>query len=214
MRKSIILENTCLIIFLISTFYACKPDAGNARKTTGQTFANMDAGVKNGQLMDEDEFWEIIDQSRDGSGDNYLEQVTTLKSILMKREPEEIEKFNNTFVGLMSNSYDNRLWAASYIINGGCSDDCFEYFRQYLVAHGKLKFYETLNDPESCAGWVKSEGEAGWEGLMCAANEAYMEKTGKEIPLTFEIDYVLKGKSFNEDSLGLLYPALAAKFLK
>lgn len=165
------------------------------------------------QLMDEDEFWKLIDKSRVEANNNYQTQITSLKTILLILEQSDIVKFDNTFTALLAASYDYKLWGASFVINGGCSDDCFDYFRQYLIGHGKEKFYKTFKEPESCASWIKSEEEDNWEGLQYPAMEAYKQKTGKEIPKTYQPKFELKGKPFDEETVMRQYPKLAKKFM-
>ena len=164
-------------------------------------------------LMDEAEFWSIIDRSRKASKGDYEEQIIALKEILLSLDAKEIEKFGNTFTALLAESYNSKLWGAAYVINGGCSDDCFNYFRQYLIGQGKEKFYKTLKDPESCAGWIKSEEEVEWEGLQYAAMEAYEQKTGKGIPKSYQPEFKLKGAPFDEETVIEQYPRLAKKFM-
>ncbi len=132
---------------------------------------------------------------------------------MLTLQPKDIVKFDNTFTSLMAFSYDYKLWGASYVINGGCSDDCFDYFRQYLIGHGKIKFYQTIKNPESCVNWIKSDEEDNWEGLQYPAMEAYKQKTGKEIPKTFQPKFELKGKPFDEETVMKQYPKLAKKFM-
>lgn len=164
-------------------------------------------------LMAENEFWNLIDKSRTSANNNYQAQISSLKTILLTLEPGEIVKFDNSFTSLLATSYDYKLWGASYVINGGCSDDCFHYFRQYLIGKGKKKFYTTLKDPESCVSWIKSEEEDNWEGLQYSAMEAYKQKTGKEIPKTYLPRFELKGKPFDEETVNKQYPKLAKKFI-
>jgi hypothetical protein len=116
------------------------------------------------------------------------------------------------FTSLLAYSYDYKLWGASYVINGDCSDDCFDYFREYLIAHGKKKFYATLQDPESCVAWIKSDDEDEWEGIRYSAGEAYKQKTGMDIPETYKPKFELKGKQFDEKMIYKQYPKLAKKF--
>jgi hypothetical protein len=162
--------------------------------------------------MDEDKFWKLIEESKIQSKDDYELQVNILKGLLLKLEPKEIEKFDNTFTALLAGSYNYNLWGASYVINGGCSDDCFDYFRQYLIAHGKEKFYETIENPDECVYWIKSESEELWEGIQYSAFDAYKEKTGKQIPKTYNPDWTLKGEKFDENTIQEKYPKLAEKF--
>ena len=174
---------------------------------------NLTVSDTSAQIMDEDTFWSLIDKSRAASNNNYQIQITSLKTILATLEPTEIVKFDNRFTSLLAASYDYKLWGASYVINGGCSDDCFDYFRQYLIGHGKDKFYQTLKDPESCASWIKSEEEDNWEGLQYSAMDAYKLKTGKEMLKTYRPKFELKGKPFDEETEMKKYPKLAKKFM-
>jgi hypothetical protein len=164
-------------------------------------------------IMNEDDFWKLIDKSREPAKNNYQKQIGSLKEILLTLHANEIERFNNRFISLLDTSYNWNLWGAAYVINGGCSEDCFDYFRHYLIAHGKEKFYNTLNDPESCVSWIKSEEEDDWEGLQYCAPEAYEEKTGKEIPISYQPAFQLKGTPFDEETVFDQYPKLAKKFM-
>ena len=172
------------------------------------SFSDCDA-----QTMNEEVFWNLIQKSRIASNNNYQLQISSLKNILLELEPDKIEKFNNTFTKLSALTYDYKLWGAAYVINGGCSEDCFDYFRQYLIGQGKEKFYQTLKDPESCVGWIKSEEVDNWEGLQYVARDTYKQKTGKEIPTSYKIKFELKGKPFNEETVVKQYPKLAKKFM-
>ena len=202
----------CLLTIINScTEQENKSSAHSSTKNINQM--NLTSGDTTGQLMDEDEFWSVIEKSGTAANGNYEEQIDALKNILLTFEATDIEKFDNTFTALLAASYDWKLWGAAYVINGGCSDDCFDYFRQYLIAHGKGKFYETLKDPESCAGWIKSEEEEDWEGLQYAAMDAYQQKTGNEIPNTYTAVFELKGEAFDEETVDQQYPKLAKKFM-
>ena len=166
------------------------------------------------QIMAEDKFWELIEKSRTAANNNYQKQLASLKTILLTLTPTDIEKFDNTFTALLAATYTYKLWGAAYVINGGCSDDCFDYFRQYLIGNGKERFYQTIKDPETCASWMKSEEQGeNWEGLQYSAMEAYKQKTGKDIPQTFHPKFELKGKPFDEENLMKEYPKLSKKFM-
>jgi hypothetical protein len=205
------------LVSLVSVicFAGCKDQTKQQPALTDQKeqSMNLTAPDTSKQLMPEDDFWNIIDRSRSATPNDYQAQITSLKTILLTLEPADIEKFDHTFTALLAASYDWKLWGAAYVINGGCSDDCFDYFRQYLVAHGKEKFYETLHDPETCANWIKSEEEENWEGLQYAAFEAYKQKTGTDIPQQYNPKFELKGKRFDEETVMKQYPKLAKKFM-
>lgn len=211
------LKNIILISYIfVITLTSCE---GQNNKGKSQSLnkkeksINLTSSDTTTQIMGEDDFWKLIDKSRSASNNNYQIQISSLKTILLTLDPAEIEKFDNTFTALLAASYDYKLWGASYVINGGCSDDCFDYFRQYLIGHGKEKFYQTMKDPESCASWIKSEEEDNWEGLQYPAMEAYKQKTGKEIPKTYQPKFELKGKPFDEETVSKQYPKLAKKYM-
>lgn len=52
---------------------------------------------------------------------------------------------------LMADSCTNPLWAAAYVINGGCSDDGFDCFRGWLIAQGREVFGRAAARPDALA---------------------------------------------------------------
>ena len=105
------------------------------------------------------------------------------------------------------------LWAVAYIINGGCSDDGFEYFRGWLIAQGKDYFEAALKNPENAAACVAEGGDVECESILYVANQAYKDKTGSEMaPAIVSYPSEPKGQSWDEDSVEELYPNLAQRF--
>src|SRR5882672_4855014 len=94
--------------------------------------------------------------------------------------PEELLDFESCFDRVHKESYAWSLWGAAYLMNGGCSDDGFEYFRAWLIAQGRQPFEMALEDPDTLATLVNPEGEL--EEFMYLARQAYEEKTGEEMP--------------------------------
>ena len=210
--KNIILTSFVFAITLTSCEGQNNKDKSQS-SNNNEKIVNVTTSDTTNQLMDEDEFWKLIDKSRVAANNNYQTQISSLKTVLLTLEPSDIAKFDNTFTALLAASYDYKLWGASFVINGGCSDDCFEYFRQYLIGHGKEKFYKTIKEPESCVSWIKSEEEDNWEGLQYSAIEAYKQKTGKDLPKIYQPKFELKGKPFDEETVMKQYPKLAKKFM-
>ena len=52
---------------------------------------------------------------------------------------------------MLAASYREDLWGAAYLINGGASDDGFEYFRGWLMTQGRAVFARAVADPDSLA---------------------------------------------------------------
>jgi hypothetical protein len=62
---------------------------------------------------------------------------------------EEILKFASIYRVYDREAYKSKLWAAAYVMNGGCSDDCFDYFKGWLISRGEEPYLNALKDPDS-----------------------------------------------------------------
>ncbi len=163
--------------------------------------------------MDDTQFWSLIAQSRQGK-DDCEAQTKRLKALLTKLPPEEIVEFDRHFTQRSNQAYRWDLWAVAYIINGGCSDDGFEYFRRWLVGQGQAAYEAAMTSPESVGDLVPDDVTCvECESLMYAAYEAYEQITGQEIPLD-GVPYPEEpiGVRWNDDDLERLYPELYARF--
>ncbi len=100
--------------------------------------------------MDVEQFWEIVRKSKRGAGDcdTLAEQ---LAARLEKLDPQDILAFDQHLRQRLAEAYRWDVWAVAYIINGGSSDDEFEYFRGWLVAQGQEFFGAVLQRPEHAA---------------------------------------------------------------
>ena len=154
---------------------------------------------------------------------NQDKQIQHLIKLLGKSSDDNIISFQNIFQKLYTSSYTSDLWAAAYIINGGCSDDGFDYFRGWLIAQGKDSYYKTLENPEYLANIIKEEqfGEVECEDIISAAGAAYEKKTGKDYEYFLNIgsdenySYPEIKLDWNEegDDLRNKYPKLWNKFM-
>ena len=141
--------------------------------------------------MDADEFWRLIDEARAESGpeDADAEKIAAKAVELFAQLPaEEILDAHRLLEDRLAGSYVAPLWAAGYVINGGCSDDGFEYFRGWLLTCGKEVFERATADPDSLADVpaVQAAARSGWE-LECETargitREAYEQATGGPLP--------------------------------
>jgi hypothetical protein len=116
----------------------------------------------------------------------------------------------------MARAYTWDLWAAAYVINGGCSDDGFEYFRAWLISRGSDTFEKALADPDSLASLRGLEpDECELESLLYVAAEAYEEAAESELPES-KVKRPSKpaGKRWSEegDDLAKRVPKLWKKF--
>ncbi|OHD07951.1 MAG: polymerase [Spirochaetes bacterium GWD1_27_9] len=134
---------------------------------------------KTSKMMDENQFWEILKLSLENSS-NLTDQERYLIKYLSKLTPEEIIGFRLRTDKLLYDSYISDLWCAAYIINGGCSDDSFEYFRTWLISRGKEIYYTAIKNPDILIDYAE-EDECDFESFWYVAIEAFKIVTKKEL---------------------------------
>jgi hypothetical protein len=66
------------------------------------------------------------------------------------------------------------------VLNGGASDDGFEYFQRWLISKGREVFEAAVADPDSLADLLApdTEGPCEFEEFAYVASEVWAEKTG------------------------------------
>ncbi|MCY1459402.1 hypothetical protein D9M71_768710 [compost metagenome] len=68
-------------------------------------------------------------------------------------------------------------------MNGGCSDDGFEYFRNWVISRGKDVYEKAKENPDTLIS-QKENGEFEmfeFESFWYVALEAFKKKTGKDL---------------------------------
>ncbi|MFF1869770.1 DUF4240 domain-containing protein [Kitasatospora herbaricolor] len=166
--------------------------------------------------MDTDTFWGLLADARARA---YTEeqQAEKLTDLLAALPPEEIVAFERRYSGYHDRAYTWRLWAAGYVVNGGCSDDGFHYFRDWLIARGRACYEQALADPDGLADMFWAEGElAEAESVGYAAYHAYERVTGVELPCPAVAAGTAHtgpaGEPWEEEDLPGLLPKLSARF--
>ncbi len=164
--------------------------------------------------MNKDTFWKIMSDTQKESGGDPSTQQELIEKVLNTASPEEIVEFDSIFRTLHSNAYDWKLWGAAYVVNEGCSDDCFSDFRGWLIGQGEEIYNKAIADPDSLAELNELEEDMEMEGCSYMAFTVYEEKTGKEMPVDSTSSHPAepKGKEWEEEELGELLPKLSKKF--
>ncbi|HZC98881.1 MAG TPA: DUF4240 domain-containing protein [Actinomycetes bacterium] len=141
--------------------------------------------------MDRDGFWTLIEAARAAGGGDCRQQTAHLVAALRQRPVDDILALDRILYELLAKSYRWDLWGAAYLINGGCSDDGFDYFRGWLLAQGRATWEAAVRDPDSLAAHPQiraPDQQAGWEGslwcepILYLADDAYQAVTGQELP--------------------------------
>ncbi|MFD8590443.1 DUF4240 domain-containing protein [Streptomyces sp. NPDC059637] len=137
--------------------------------------------------MDETEFWEIVDSTREAAGGDPEEQTDLLVGRLLKLDPESVLDFARQFAVRYRRAYTWDLWGAAAVMLDGASDDAFDSFRSWLVSRGRRVYEGAVHEPDRLAELVpdfdpETDGEA--EEFGYAADEAYEQLTGEPLPDT------------------------------
>ncbi|MFF4867831.1 DUF4240 domain-containing protein [Streptomyces sp. NPDC000961] len=101
--------------------------------------------------MDIDRFWQVIETARSSSATSGKPLDEVLVSLLAVRPPEEILEYAARFDEVRDGLYRWDVWAAAYLIGGGCSDDSFTDFRAGVIALGRAWYERTAAEPDSLA---------------------------------------------------------------
>jgi hypothetical protein len=136
---------------------------------------------KSCEMLNEEVYWAIIDSSLHETT-NQEDQELYLVSAIEKLTPKEMIGFRLRTDKILFDSYNPELWCAAYIVNDGCSDGGFEYFRCWLISRGKEAFYSVKIDPDSLIKQVVEGKESyEFEGFWYVAMNAFKNKTGEEL---------------------------------
>ena len=144
--------------------------------------------------MDREEFWALIEAAKAASGGDCRAQTAQLVAALRRRSVSDVLDYDRLHWELLTESYRRDLWGAAYLINGGCSDDGFDYFRGWLLGQGHAIWQAALADPDLLADHPEIRVNRPYqepyvylecEDILGVAYEAYEALTGQE--LTVEV---------------------------
>jgi hypothetical protein len=131
--------------------------------------------------VDERGFWAIIEASRPATRGDQEGQLAALREALSQLPPEKIAGFEIAFRTAHDRAFNWDLWAAAYVIRGGCGDDCFDYFRNWLISQGHDRYERTISDPDSLVEMALDPYDTSFEEIAYLADQVYEELTGSEI---------------------------------
>ncbi|MFD5128279.1 MULTISPECIES: DUF4240 domain-containing protein [Streptomyces] len=136
-------------------------------------------------MMDETEFWELVDDTREAAEGDPEEQADLLVERLAQLDPDSVLDFARHFESRYNRAYRWDLWGAAWVLLDGASDDAFDFFRCWLIGQGREVFEGAVHDPDALAellGDFDEEIDGDGEELGYAADEAYEQLTGVVAP--------------------------------
>lgn len=156
----------------------------------------MEEIQKTAEMLDENIYWSMVEQSIKNST-NQDEQENYLVTEIEKLTPTQMIGFRLRTDKLLYDTYTSAMWCAAYLMNGGCSDDGFEYFRNWVISRGKEVYLNALENPDSLIH-QKDFGDDelyDFEGFWYVALTAFENKTGEEL-----YDYIDDSFVTNEEN--------------
>ncbi len=140
--------------------------------------------------MNQDQFWELIETSRHISNNDQELQLKHLQQTLETLPATELIAFQQHFNQLFKVSYRADLWGAAFLMNGGASDDGFDYFRGWLILRGRSVFEAALENPDSLAETVPEGAESDFgfenEDILNLASRIWQKTTGQNSDAFYE----------------------------
>jgi Protein of unknown function (DUF4240) len=166
---------------------------------------------------DDERWWNLVDRARQEAEEPQA-RAALLVDWLSRLDVDEIVAFDRFFLERVNEAYRTELWEVAYIMNGGCSDDGFDYFLGWLVSEGKQRYSAALADPRAAADGVGPDDEPfACEEMWGAACRAFAARTDQSIETYYEqhaprVPRSDIGEPFDEDTVGERYPEVAARF--
>ena len=162
--------------------------------------------------MDEPAFWNLIQGADDVAAGDMDEKCAAIKAAVSALPPSEAIAFCTLFDAAMDRAYAWPLWAAAYIINGGCGDDTFSDFRASLISRGRSAYQAALANPESLATEDFDEDTWFYEGYQYAVKEGVRASAGAVPNRATPHPAEPTGKQWAEETVYDLFPTLTRKF--
>lgn len=136
------------------------------------------------EMMDEEQFWAIVQTAVDEAGDDEEAYLEVVKRELSKLSLKEMIGFRLRTDKLLYDSYTSEMWCAGYLMNGGCSDDGFEYFRLWVISRGRKVYEAAMANPDNLIDYIGDDDEMDFfefELFWYVALEAFEEAVDAEL---------------------------------
>ena len=136
------------------------------------------------EMMNEDQFWAIVQKAVDEAGDDEDEYLEVVMHELSKLSLKEMVGFRLRTDKLLDDSYTSEMWCAGYLMNGGCSDDGFEYFRLWVISRGRKVYEAALANPDNLIDYIAEDAEVDFfefELFWYVAIDAFEEATEADL---------------------------------
>jgi hypothetical protein len=157
-------------------------------------------------------FWELIDEAVRFTPKTGV-RCRWLKDRLTGFKSRSIVQFAKVLNREVINRYTHRNWGVAFLVNGGSSDDGFQYFLGWLLLQGRA-FVEKFDvDPDII---VEKHGQEDYEEEMIyyVPEDAFYRVSNREFPESAVLKLPRKpsGKAWKQAQLPALFPRIHAAF--
>lgn len=125
--------------------------------------------------MTQDEFWDHVGATRRRDPDDHADH---LAARLARLPADDILDFGRWWQAAKAAAHTWDLWGAAYLVNGGCSDDGFDEFRNWLILQGRDVFDAAVADPDTLADRLTGHADVGTDAHP--SYDAYCVATGRD----------------------------------
>ena len=140
--------------------------------------------------MTKDKFWEVINNARAIAPALEGEPLReSLYKQLLTLFPDELVGFDCAWQEYRRIANSPQLIASACIINGGTSDDRFDYFKNWLILQGQYVFRQALKDPDALAEFKIPFDDTEWEDCGYLTSLAFV---GRALPTYFAQEGIAK----------------------
>lgn len=99
--------------------------------------------------MSEDEFWSLVERTREESGGALERQTRLLREHLLTGSVEDLLEFRDRWQQAEARVFTWPVWDAACVLLGFVSDDFFSDVRAWIVSHGHVTVDRIAADPDS-----------------------------------------------------------------
>ncbi len=135
-------------------------------------------------LMQEEQFWQLVGEAQRNSS-NMDEQEALLQQSLTTMPLKDVVGFYSRTEQLKNAIYTSEMWCAGYIMNGGCSDDMFEYFLLWVISCGREVYEAAKENPDNLDNYLTDddnwEKHYDFESFNYIGIEVFEARTNKDL---------------------------------
>jgi len=161
----------------------------------------------------EDDFWDMIGECRrqlDSIPIDPYEKHSfpVFRSAISKLSTEQLYYAEKHFTRMFIQLYRREIWSAISFIHGGCSDDSFMDFRQWLMTCGRDPCVSMVEDADNLPAIISQYKRTTLfsEGVISyGITNEFEARTGFEIPSEDRV-CELQGEWIDEDSVPTKLP--------